>query len=143
MKKTNHHRVWTGLMACLLAVTAWMFYGCSDDDYHYPEGAVLPKGELAKPFQATRLKGVLRFDDEEKKWVINPKNVAYPFESTWNYGHNVIYISNMNNQYKSLKGDVVFSGTVKRLYTFAYPNICSTTGYFKIELSELYADDIE
>ena len=31
MKKTNHHRAWTGLMACLLAVTAWMFYGCKNE----------------------------------------------------------------------------------------------------------------
>ena len=142
MKKTNHHKVWSGLIACLLIVTSWMCSGCSDE-YDHPEGTVLPKGELAKPFKVTRLKGVLKFDDEEQKWVIHPKNVAYPFESTSNFGHNVIYISNMNDKYKSLEGDVVFSGIVKRLYTFSHAHICTVIGYFKIELSELLPDETD
>ena len=67
MKKTNHHRAWTGLMACLLAVTAWMFYGCKNEmkemDYWYPT-------EKLYLYSTTNELGTFLYSDKEDSWII-------------------------------------------------------------------------
>ena len=71
MKKTNHHRVWTGLMACLLAVTAWMFYGCKNEseNIYHPTCALTyleTKNEI----------GTLFYDENTYSWVIVSDSVV-------------------------------------------------------------------
>lgn len=146
MKKSNLNKVFTSLLVCMLAVTAFVLKGCKDESdsiFDYPEDAIIAKGDDAKPFKVTHLKGTLKFDEESQRYVIYPKNVAHPFESTFNHGSNTIYISNMTDEYESLEGDIVFSGIVKRLYTVAHPHVCIVQAFFSIELSELISEEVE
>ncbi|MBQ8520084.1 MAG: hypothetical protein IJ456_01610 [Bacteroides sp.] len=140
MKK--NYLLFASLLLCTLVVFSFSFVGCSDDtdEFNYPEGAILPQGDEAQPFKVTRLKGTLEFDDIVQKYVIYPKNVSYPFESTANNGYNKIFISNMPDEYKLMRGNIEFSGMVQKLYSIAYSHICLTEGYFSIELSELLSD---
>ena len=64
MKKNNLNKVFTGLLVCMLAVTAFAFQGCTNEDdsiFDYPEGAVLPKGDDAKPLKLKDFHGTLAF----------------------------------------------------------------------------------
>ena len=71
MKKTNHHRVWTGLMACLLAVTAWMFNGCSDESENRNHLI------LYETFLETKNEiGTLFYDENTNSWVIVSDSVV-------------------------------------------------------------------
>ena len=131
MKKNYSTISIASLLLCMLATFSLSFASCSDNDEASDES-----------FKVTRLKGTLSFDEESQQYIIVPKNVAYPFASTWNYGTNVIYISNMTDEYKSMVGDVVFSGIVKRLDSSAHlPYVCIVAGYFSINLSELVPDE--
>ena len=133
MKKSYSTINFACMLFCMLTVFSLSFESCSDKEDE----------AIDKPFKVTRLKGTLSFDEELQKYIIIPKNVAYPFESTWNYGSNVIYISNMTDEYKSMEGDVVFSGIVKKVDRYAHSNVCITIGYYSIELTELYSNKIE
>lgn len=135
MKK--NHLFFASLLLCMLAVFSFSFVGCSDnaDELDYPEGAILPQGDAAKPFKATRLKGTLKYDDIEQKWIIEPeaKNII----CLNNYSKCTYFITNMTDEYESLAGEVVYSGIVKLLYVIGSENTVTTESYFSIELSEL------
>ena len=133
MKKNYSTLNIASILLGMLAVFSLSFVSCSDDDNEATD----------KPFEVIRLKGTLSFDEESQKYIIVPKNVAYPFESTANNGSNVIYISNMTDEYKSMVGDVVFSGIMKKIDRYAHPNVCIIVGYYSIELSELYSAETE
>lgn len=135
MKK--NHLFFASLLLCMLAVFSFSFVGCSDnaDELDYPEGAILPQGDAAKPFKATRLKGTLKYDDIEQKWIIEPevKNII----CLNNYSKCTYFITNMTDEYESLAGEVVYSGIVKLLYVIGSENTVTTESYFSIELSEM------
>lgn len=135
MKK--NHLLFASLLLCMLAVFSISFVGCSDDadEFDYPEGAILPQGDVAKPFKETMLKGTLKFDDIEQKWIIEPepKNII----CLNNYSKRTYFIANMTDEYEALAGEVVYSGIVKLLYVIGSENNVTAESYFSIELSEL------
>ena len=144
MKKNNLNRVFTGLLVCMLAVTAFAFQGCTNEDdsiFDYPEGAVLPKGDDAKPLKLKDFHGTLAFDDLEQAWVVRLKYVVPLIV----YNNDVIYVSNMTDEYKAMAGEILFSGILKKLYSIpnTNPAICFSggTNYFSIELTKIAPSD--
>ena len=67
MKKTNHHRAWTGLMACLLAVTAWMFYGGKNE---MKEMGLPPWVDPEEQYVEENGTGYLYLDEKTQSWII-------------------------------------------------------------------------
>jgi len=144
MKKNNLNKVFTGLLVCMLAVTAFAFQGCTNEDdsiFDYPEGAVLPKGDDAKPLKLKDFHGTLAFDDLEQAWVVRLKYVVPLIV----YKNDVIYVSNMTDEYKAMAGGILFSGILKKLYSIpnTNPAICFSggTNYFSIELTKIAPSD--
>ena len=144
MKKNNLNKVFTGLLVCMLAVTAFAFQGCTNEDdsiFDYPEGAVLPKGDDAKPLKLKDFHGTLAFDDLEQAWVVRLKYVVPLIV----YNNDVIYVSNMTDEYKDMAGEILFSGILKKLYSIpnTNPAICFSggTNYFSIELTKIAPSD--
>ena len=144
MKKNNLNKVFTGLLVCMLAVTAFAFQGCTNEDdsiFDYPEGAVLPKGDDAKPLKLKDFHGTLAFDDLEQAWVVRLKYVVPLIV----YKNDVIYVSNMTDEYKAMAGEILFSGILKKLYSIpnTNPAICFSggTNYFSIELTKIAPSD--
>lgn len=144
MKKNNLNKVFTGLLVCMLAVTAFAFQGCTNEDdsiFDYPEGAVLPKGDDAKPLKLKDFHGTLAFDDLEQAWVVRLKYVVPLIV----YNNDVIYVSNMTDEYKAMAGEILFSGILKKLYSIpnTNPAICFSggTNYFSIELTKIAPSD--
>lgn len=144
MKKNNLNKVFTGLLVCMLAVTAFAFQGCTNEDdsiFDYPEGAVLPKGDDAKPLKLKDFHGTLAFDDLEQAWVVRLKYVVPLIV----YNNDVIYVSNMTDEYKAMAGGILFSGILKKLYSIpnTNPAICFSggTNYFSIELTKIAPSD--
>ena len=144
MKKSNLNKVFTSLLVCMLAVTAFAFQGCTDEDdsiFDYPEGAVLPKGDDAKPLKLKDFHGTLAFDDLEQAWVVRLKYVVPLIV----YKNDVIYVSNMTDEYKAMAGGILFSGILKKLYSIpnTNPAICFSggTNYFSIELTKIAPSD--
>ena len=144
MKKNNLNKVFTGLLVCMLAVTAFAFQGCTNEDdsiFDYPEGAVLPKGDDAKPLKLKDFHGTLAFDDLEQAWVVRLKYVVPLIV----YKNDVIYVSNMTDEYKAMAGEILFSGILKKLYSIpnTNPAICFFGGinYFSIELTKIAPSD--
>ena len=115
MKKTNHYRAWTGLMACLLAVTAWMFYGCKNEmkemDYWYPT-------EKLYLYSTTNELGTFLYSDKEDSWIIVSDSVLTISNDT--IPERVIVYEILNDgladdatieEYKNFIGEkVIFSG---------------------------------
>ena len=146
MKKNNLNKLFTGLLVCMLAVTAFAFQGCTNEDdsiFDYPEGAVLPKGDDAKPLKLKDFHGTLAFDDLEQAWIVRLKYVGPPI--AYNYDRYVIYVSNMTDEYKAMAGEILFSGILKKLYSIpnTNPAICFSggTNYFSIELTKIAPSD--
>lgn len=146
MKKNNLNKLFTGLLVCMLAVTAFAFQGCTNEDdsiFDYPEGAVLPKGDDAKPLKLKDFHGTLAFDDLEQAWIVRLKYVGPPI--AYNYDRYVIYVSNMTDEYKAMVGEILFSGILKKLYSIpnTNPAICFLGGinYFSIELTKIAPSD--
>ncbi|MBR2457560.1 MAG: hypothetical protein IKB31_10500 [Bacteroidaceae bacterium] len=145
MKKNNLNKVFTGLLVCMLAVTAFAFQGCTNEDdsiFDYPEGAVLPKGDDAKPLKLKDFHGTLAFDDLEQAWIVRLKHVGPPI--VYNYDRYVIYVSNMTDEYKAMAGEILFSGILKKLYSIPEaPGFCFSggTNYFSIELTKIAPSD--
>ena len=144
MKKNNLNKLFTGLLVCMLAVTAFAFQGCTNEDdsiFDYPEGAVLPKGDDAKPLKLKDFHGTLAFDDLEQAWVVRLKYVVPLIV----YKNDVIYVSNMTDEYKAMAGGILFSGILKKLYSIpnTNPAICFSggTNYFSIELTKIAPSD--
>ena len=144
MKRNNLNKVFTGLLVCMLAVTAFAFQGCTNEDdsiFDYPEGAVLPKGDDAKPLKLKDFHGTLAFDDLEQAWVVRLKYVVPLIV----YNNDVIYVSNMTDEYKAMAGGILFSGILKKLYSIpnTNPAICFSggTNYFSIELTKIASSD--
>ena len=144
MKKNNLNKLFTGLLVCMLAVTAFAFQGCTNEDdsiFDYPEGAVLPKGDDAKPLKLKDFHGTLAFDDLEQAWVVRLKYVVPLIV----YKNDVIYVSNMTDEYKAMAGEILFSGILKKLYSIpnTNPAICFSggTNYFSIELTKIAPSD--
>ena len=143
MKKNNLNKVFTGLLVCMLAVTAFAFQGCTNEDdsiFDYPEGAVLPKGDDAKPLKLKDFHGTLAFDDLEQAWVVRLKYVVPLIV----YNNDVIYVSNMTDEYKAMAGEILFSGILKKLYSIPDTSgFCFSggTNYFSIELTKIAPSD--
>ena len=143
MKKNNLNKVFTGLLVCMLAVTAFAFQGCTNEDdsiFDYPEGAVLPKGDDAKPLKLKDFHGTLAFDDLEQAWVVRLKYVVPLIV----YKNDVIYVSNMTDEYKAMAGEILFSGILKKLYSIPDTSgFCYSggTNYFSIELTKIAPSD--
>lgn len=143
MKKNNLNKVFTGLLVCMLAVTAFAFQGCTNEDdsiFDYPEGAVLPKGDDAKPLKLKDFHGTLAFDDLEQAWVVRLKYVVPLIV----YNNDVIYVSNMTDEYKAMAGEILFSGILKKLYSIPDTSgFCYSggTNYFSIELTKIAPSD--
>lgn len=144
MKKNHLNKLFTGLLVCMLAVTAFAFQGCTNEDdsiFDYPEGAVLPKGDDAKPLKLKDFHGTLAFDDLEQAWVVRLKYVVPLIV----YKNDVIYVSNMTDEYKAMAGEILFSGILKKLYSIpnTNPAICFLGGinYFSIELTKIAPSD--
>ena len=143
MKKNNLNKVFTGLLVCMLAVTAFAFQGCTNEDdsiFDYPEGAVLPKGDDAKPLKLKDFHGTLAFDDLEQAWVVRLKYVVPLIV----YKNDVIYVSNMTDEYKAMAGGILFSGILKKLYSIPDTSgFCYSggTNYFSIELTKIAPSD--
>ena len=141
MKKSNLNKVFTGLLVCVLAVTAFALKGCKDESdsiFDYPKDAIIAKGNEAKPIEVKLWKGTLSFDDKSDRYVIISDGTAFSYEHC-----NTIYITNMTDEYKSLEGRVVFSGTMKKLYNLERPPLYFSEGYYTIELSELISEEVE
>lgn len=141
MKKSNLNKVFTSLLVCMLAVTAFALKGCKDESdsiFDYPKDAIIAKGNEAKPIEVKLWKGTLSFDDKSDRYVIISDGTAFSYEHC-----NTIYITNMTDEYKSLEGRVVFSGTMKKLYNLERPPLYFSEGYYTIELSELISEETE
>lgn len=126
MKKNHLNRLFATLMVGLLSIGCITFWSCQNEDEEfldYPEGAVLPKGDEAKPFKAIELKGTLSFDEELQKWVIEPN-----LDNIWcltGFIFPIYAITNMSDEYKLLEGKVVYSGIVKRRYYLGNKSYCT------------------
>lgn len=141
MKTTNLRNIIAFASLYILGICCFSLESCNDENediFDYPEDAIIPQGDEAKPFEAKLRPGTLSFDEKLQKYVIIPDYVTYPYECC-----NTIYISNMTDEYKSLEGNVLFSGTIKKLYSIARPPLYFTEGYYSIEVSELSSVETE
>ena len=68
MKKNNLNRVFTGLLVCMLAVTAFVLKGCKDEN---EENVDMSTIELVEPVYETENEvGTLFYSDNTNSWVI-------------------------------------------------------------------------
>ena len=118
----------------ILSICSLGLESCNDENdiFDYPEDAMIAKGHEANPFEVKLRPGTLSFDEKSQRYVIIPDWATYPYECC-----NTIYITNMTDEYKLLEGRVLFSGTMKKLYSIARPPLYFTEGYYSIEVSEL------
>ena len=112
MKKTNHHRAWTGLMACLLAVTAWMFYGCKNEMKEDNKDYLISWETF---YQINNETGTLFFDEKTNSWVIVSDSVVKnPNDSVPERA--IVYSKSANNDIENetlndyIGQKVIFSG---------------------------------
>ena len=136
MKIKRIRKVIVFVSLCILCISNFGLNSCKDENedlYNYPEGAVIAKGDEAKPFKVTDIEGTLKFNEEEQKWVITPKYKTHPFNGGID-SYNVIYISNMTKEYETLVGEVKFSGIAKLLYTL---NTGFNGAYYSLELTDI------
>ena len=129
MKKSNLNKVFTGLLAFMLAIFSFTFIACSDGDVR-----VYPTEEQKKPQVLTNTIGTLLYED--KQWIIRPEGMS--IESSI-----IMIIKNMKEEYEEFEGKRVnFSGVSTTLYyikddsfnNFGYREIYQSLELTAIEL---------
>ena len=134
MKKNNLNKVFTGLLVCMLAVSAFVLKGCKDEEKDY--FIDYPKDGDIINYTVSDVKGKLAYSEEEKEWVIYPDMMFSPFPSGDEMGC-MLFVLNMKDEYKELEGEIYFSGRATYIYRRVYGNGMSSTNIFLLELTQI------
>ena len=132
MKKNNLNKVFTGLLVCMLAVTAFVLKGCKDEEKDY--FIDYPKDGDIINYIISDVKGKLAYSEEEKRWVIHPNMDDSPFPSGDEMG-SMLFVLNMKEEYKELEGEIYFSGRATYIYRRVHG--MGGTNIFLIELTHI------